>query len=82
MPMLINPLMTSAYDVTVPDVSSMTSVMMMMMMMYRSAAAAVRYVAPSPAVEWTQMLTAMTTAGGRGIHTDTVPSVSWTGVSL
>jgi len=83
MPAFINPLMTSAYDVTLTGVSSMPA-MMMMMMMYRTAAAAaaataVRYVAPSPSVDWTHLLTAtapMTTAGGGASNTPSVPSVS------
>jgi len=75
--MLINPQMTSMYDGS----PSMTAMMMMMVMMYRSAAAAaaVRCVAPSLAVDWTQLLTAtapLTTAGHGTVPTLSCPAVA------
>jgi len=52
---------------------------MMLTMMYRTAAAAVRYVAPSLAADWAQMLTAaapMTTAWRAANNATTAPPVS------
>jgi len=55
------------YDVMAP--------LMMMVMMYRTAAAAARHAAPSPAVDWTHLLTAAVPVTAVGRTTALVPPV-------